>query len=85
MYGRFVDWILLVVSFVGLAVTGWWTVYAGPNSAQNLQSNLQEQVDSALETGGHDWASVRMDGQRAVVTGNWRNKSVFYSHYQGDL
>ena len=69
MYGRFVDWILLSVSFVGLAVTGWWTVYAAPNSAQNLQSHLQEDVNSALETGGHDWANVLMDGQHAVVSG----------------
>lgn len=69
MFGRFVDWILLVVSFVGLVVTGWWTVYASPNSAKGLQMQLQERAETMLEAGGHDWARVRLDGQHARVSG----------------
>lgn len=69
MFGRIVDLILLIVSLVGLATAGWWTVYGGQNSAEGLQNQLQQQADAGLQAGGHDWASVVMDGQHATVRG----------------
>jgi len=69
MFGRFVDWILLIGSLVGLAVAGWWTVYAAPNNAGNLEKQLQVEAETALLEGGHDWVSIVMDGQHARISG----------------
>ena len=73
MFGRLVDWILLTGSLIGLALTGWWTVYATPNSAENLQNILQLQAENALSEDGHDWARVAMDGQHARLSGQSPN------------
>lgn len=73
MYGRFVDLTLLFGSLTGLAITGWWTVYAGPNNAASLQEQLQKQAEMALREGGHEWASVTMNGQLAHLTGQTPN------------
>lgn len=69
MFGRLVDWILLVGAIIGLMFTGWWTVYAAPNSAENLENILQVQTQSKLINAGHDWVNVAMDGQKATLTG----------------
>lgn len=73
MFGRLVDWIVLAGSLTGLALTGAWTVYGAPNSADNLQNILQLQAENVLSEGGHDWAQVTMDGQHARLTGQSPN------------
>jgi len=70
MSGRLVDWTLVVLGLAGLAGVTWWALYGGPKSAENLQNELQIEAETALVDGGHSWASVRVEGQRAVVTGD---------------
>ncbi|WP_291845207.1 hypothetical protein [Maricaulis sp.] len=41
----------------------------GPFSIGAIESRLSAGAREALDARGHDWASVRMDGQRAIVTG----------------
>ncbi|WP_121212128.1 hypothetical protein [Maricaulis maris] len=41
----------------------------GPFSVGAIESRLATGAREALDARGHDWASVRMDGQRAIVTG----------------
>ena len=69
MIGRFVDWTVLLAALIGLAATGWWAVYQGPNNAEALQNKLKQQADTTLLEAGHSWASVIVDGQSAVLTG----------------
>ncbi len=57
------------VAFVGLAASWWWSMNASPTNAANLQRELTGNAEAALAAGGFDWASVQMDGQRAVLTG----------------
>ncbi len=73
MFGRLVDWIVLISSLIGLALTGWWTIYAAPNSAENIQNILQLQAENVLSEDGHDWAAVTMEGQHARVSGQSPN------------
>jgi hypothetical protein len=41
----------------------------GPFSVGAIESRLAAGAREALDGRGHDWASVRMDGQRAILTG----------------
>ena len=41
----------------------------GPFSVRAIEMRLAAGARQALDARGHDWASVRMDGQRAVLTG----------------
>lgn len=41
----------------------------GPFSVGAIESRLAAGAREALTLRGHDWASVRMDGQRAILTG----------------
>lgn len=70
MIGRIVDWIFAVGGLLGLAATGWWTIYAGPNNAQVLQAELQDRAEKALAASDNDWAFVRVNGQHAIISGN---------------
>ena len=69
MFGRLVDWTLSIGSLIGLSVTAWWTLYAGPNAPEHLQNMLQEEAQLRLQTEGQEWATVRLDGQHAFVSG----------------
>lgn len=69
MFGRLVDWFFVIGSLLGLAATGWWSVHGGPDSAANLQSQLDNEVQVALAAAGHDWARVELDGQQVVLSG----------------
>ena len=69
MVGRFVDWVLVIASLLGIAAVAWWAIYGGPNSAVNLENMLQKQSNATLQDGGHNWAEVVMDGQHATLTG----------------
>lgn len=66
---RLVNYLLAVLSFVGLLVAGWWGVYQSPHSAANLEAALQARVDTALAAAGLDWASAEVDGQLARISG----------------
>lgn len=41
----------------------------GPFSVGSIEARLAAGAREALDSRGHDWASVRMDGQRAILTG----------------
>lgn len=69
MFGRFVDWILLIGALAGLMLTAWWTVMAAPNNIASLQQQLQTHADIILRESRYDWASVKMVGQHAYVSG----------------
>lgn len=45
------------------------TMEGVPGSAISAEARLQEKVGAALSSNGADWASVSMDGQKAVITG----------------
>ncbi|MEO1405260.1 MAG: OmpA family protein [Pseudomonadota bacterium] len=70
MIGRLVDWLLLIFGLVGLAGVTWWALYGGPTRAENLQNILQTEAETALIEGGHVWASVVVDGQSAILSGD---------------
>jgi hypothetical protein len=59
---------------VALLVTGFFAVHdkrgEGPlRSVQHVPDDLLRQVNAALGKNGLAWASVRMDGQRAILSG----------------
>lgn len=62
----------LVVLTVGVVVFGLavsHAVYVSHNSSDKLEASLQEQAEAALAGDLFTWASVRLEGRRAVVTG----------------
>lgn len=69
MFGRFVDWTVLIVSLAGLAATGWWTVYGAPDNAANLEATLRADAGAALKNGGHEWVVYEVDGQNLRLSG----------------
>lgn len=66
---RLLDYLIGGLALLALPFLMWWGIYQSPQSAVNLQARLEAQAKTALAQGGADWASVRMDGQRAVITG----------------
>lgn len=54
---------------IGLLATCFYAVYAGPNAARKLESEVRAAAAAALQSGGHDWASLEVDGQKAVLAG----------------
>lgn len=66
---RLLDYLLGGLALLALPFLMWWGIYQSPQSAVNLQARLEARANAALAEGGADWASVRMDGQRAVITG----------------
>ncbi len=66
---RLLDYFLAGLALVSLPVVFWWSIYQAPWSAVNLVQRLDLQARLAMAAGGHDWARVAMDGQRAVLTG----------------
>ena len=70
MFVRLVDWLLTLGTLVGFLVLGWWAVYQSPDNAETLQFSLQQKAEIAVRTTGQVWASVEMDGQRAIIRGS---------------
>lgn len=66
---RLLDYLMGGLALLALPLLAWWGIYQSPQSAVNLQARLEAQAKAALAEGGADWASVRMEGQRAVLTG----------------
>ncbi|KCZ88922.1 OmpA family protein [Hyphomonas johnsonii] len=66
---RLLDHLFALVALAGLILAGWWGVYQSPQNAVNLQSRLQQKTAAALTAAGMDWASVRLDGQTAILSG----------------
>ncbi|MBY9066699.1 hypothetical protein K1X12_07295 [Hyphomonas sp. WL0036] len=66
---RLLDYLLGGLALLALPFLVWWGIYQSPQSAVNLQSRLEAQAQAALAASGANWATVRMDGQRAVITG----------------
>lgn len=66
---RLLDYLIGGLALLALPFLMWWGIYQSPQSAVNLQARLEARAKVALAKGGADWASVRMDGQRAVITG----------------
>ena len=60
MVGRFVDWILVIASLLGIAAVAWWAIYGGPNSAVNLENMLQKQSNATLQEGGHNLSLIHI-------------------------
>lgn len=66
---RFLDWLVLLAGLVILAGLGWWGTARMPVKAAGLESALQASAEQALAEQGFDWARVRMDGQKAILSG----------------
>ncbi|MFN3610008.1 MAG: hypothetical protein ACK4Y9_13175, partial [Hyphomonas sp.] len=66
---RLLDYLVGGLALLTLPLLVWWGIYQSPQSAVNLQARLETRAKAALAEGGVDWASVRMEGQRAVLTG----------------
>lgn len=60
---------ILLGSVLGLAILGALAIGVGPFSVGALEARLAANAERALVQRGHDWAMVRFDGQRAIVTG----------------
>tara|TARA_R110002096_G_scaffold92475_1_gene209046 strand:- start:552 stop:1610 length:1059 start_codon:yes stop_codon:yes gene_type:complete len=59
----------LGVALVALLVIGVWGIHLGGNAASRLEARLSEAANAALSGRDHQWASVRMDGQVAILEG----------------
>lgn len=66
---RLLDYLIGGLALLTLPFLFWWGIYQSPQSAVNLQERLEARATVALAKGGADWASVSMEGQRAVLTG----------------
>ena len=69
MFGRFVDWILALSALIGIAALGFWAVYQASSNAASLENSLQQQASNLLAENGYDWANIKLDGQRATLSG----------------
>lgn len=66
---RLLDYLLGVVSLLGLPFIAWWGIYQSPQSAAALEARLETAANAALAQAGIDWAHVSMEGQKAVLKG----------------
>ena len=60
---------IALISAAALLVSAVLFISVGPFSAGALERRLDANAEAALALRGHDWASVRFEGQRAIVTG----------------
>ena len=60
---------ILAGSVAGLAALAALLISVGPFSVGAMEARLLANAERALSLRGHDWASVRFDGQRAIVSG----------------
>lgn len=66
---RVLDYLLGGLALLALPFTMWWGIYQSPQSAVNLEARLEARAKAALARDGFAWADVKMDGQRALLTG----------------
>lgn len=66
---RLLDYLIGGLALLALPFLMWWGIYQSPQSAVNLQARLEAKAKAALAEGGAGWATVRMEGQRAILTG----------------
>lgn len=66
---RLLDYLFAPIALAGLVATGWWGLYQSPQRPANLAAQLEQKANAVLVANGYDWARVRMNGQRAVLTG----------------
>ena len=66
---RVLDYLLGGLALLALPFVMWWGIYQSPQSAVNLQARLEARAKTALAKDGFSWADVRMDGQRAILSG----------------
>ncbi|WP_031548966.1 hypothetical protein [Parvularcula oceani] len=61
----------ILIGLIALGVLGVLSIHLGVTGpgARTLEARIAEAVEAALHEGGHDWARVRVEGQRAVLTG----------------
>ncbi len=59
--------VFIVLGLVGIQGSG--LNIGGMNTAPQIQAKLQEAADNALKASGHEWAQVKIDGQRATIEG----------------
>lgn len=67
---RILDSFLVLLSLAGLVFMAWWGMYQSPATAASLEARLLEKAQTALADRGQDWAVVRMEGQKAVLSGS---------------
>jgi OOP family OmpA-OmpF porin len=60
-------WLIATLGLAAFCALGWLTVEAG---APRIEAGLQARALEALRRTGHGWASVRLEGREATVTGN---------------
>ena len=63
------DLLFLPLGLLAFAALGWWTVYAGPDSADKIAERRSLAVFSALEGPTYNWVNVKVSGQRVVLSG----------------
>lgn len=66
------DTMVAGLSSAGLVLLGFVTTQGTSEyhlNAGQLQASLQHNAEQALRDGGFDWATVNMDGQRAILGG----------------
>lgn len=66
---RLFDTFIALLGALGLVGLAAWSVISFPVEADALESRLQAAASQAVAADGHDWASVQVDGQIAIVTG----------------
>ncbi len=60
---------ILFGAIAGLVAVSALAMSVGPFSIGALETRLTANAEQALSLRGHDWASVRFDGQHAILTG----------------
>lgn len=66
---RILDSFLVLLSLTGLVFMAWWGMYQSPATAASLEARLLGKAEAALAEAGQDWATVRMAGQKAILSG----------------
>lgn len=69
-------WISIALGAAAFALLGTYGIHFGSGSASNLEQRLEQAAADALLEREHVWASVRVEGQIATVTGRAPNESA---------
>jgi len=73
---NFQVWISIAVGAAVFALLGAYGIHFGSGSANNLEQRLEQAAADVLLEREHVWASVRVQGQIATVTGRAPNESA---------
>lgn len=71
------SWMKATVATLFVAGIGYFGIHLGvfPGSAKSAQEKLENKAAAALVSGGHDWARVTFEGQKAVLNGEAPSES----------